>query len=87
MKVSTDDLQTVETDGRGRACLGTEYADKRVTVAVVGVREGDSDERELVAAYRDAADSGESLATEWTGVSTEAWNTTSDAETSVEHDE
>ncbi len=87
MKISTDELRTVETDARGRACLGTEYADKRVTVAVVEVREGDSDERELVAAYRDAADSGESLATEWAGVSVEAWNTTSGAETSVEHDE
>lgn len=48
MKVDVDheDIQTCSTDGRGRAYLGTEYADKdEVVVAVVEVRDdsGDTD--------------------------------------------
>lgn len=33
------DIMTKNTDDRGRVTLGTEYADKRVTVAVVDVEE------------------------------------------------
>ncbi|MFB6163020.1 MAG: hypothetical protein ABEJ86_06245 [Halococcoides sp.] len=33
---STDvELRTLEADGRGRICLGCEYADRTVTVAVL----------------------------------------------------
>ena len=37
MKVDADDLRTNKTDDRGRIYLGTEYANKRVTVAVIEV--------------------------------------------------
>ena len=37
MNVDADDIQTNETDDRGRIYLGTEYANKQVTVAVVDV--------------------------------------------------
>ena len=74
MKVDARDLKTKETDDRGRVYLGTEYANKRVTVAVVEVESNRPDEDELAAAYRDAADSAERLTEEWDEASDEAWN-------------
>ncbi len=74
MKVDTDELQTRETDDRGRLYLGTEYANKRVTVAVVEVESDGPDEEELAEAYRDASDSAESLSEEWDEASEEAWD-------------
>ncbi|AGB31091.1 hypothetical protein C488_02026 [Natrinema pellirubrum DSM 15624] len=72
-KVDARDLQTNETDGRGRIYLGTEYANKRVTVAVVEVESDHPDEGELAAAYREASESAEELADEWDDASDEAW--------------
>ncbi|XGI82727.1 hypothetical protein ACEU6E_05425 [Halorutilales archaeon Cl-col2-1] len=72
MEVDADELQTNETDDRGRLYLGTEYANKRVTVAIVEV-ESDVDEEYLASAYRDASDTAESIAEEWTETSDEAW--------------
>ena len=74
MKVDAEDLRTNETDDRGRMYLGTEYANKRVTVAVVEVESDAPDEDELAAAYRDASASAESLAEEWAGTSEGAWD-------------
>lgn len=74
MKVDARDLRTNETDDRGRIYLGTEYANKRVTVAVVEVENDQPDEDELAAAYRDASESAESLTEEWDGTSDEAWS-------------
>ena len=74
MKVDTDELQTRETDDRGRIYLGTEYANKRVTVAVVEIESDHTDEEELAAAYRDASESAESLSEEWDETSDEAWD-------------
>ncbi|WP_128476821.1 hypothetical protein [Halorussus pelagicus] len=73
MKVNTDDLRTNETDDRGRIYLGTEYANKRVTVAVVEVEADNPDEEELAAAYRDASESAKKLTEEWEDTSSEAW--------------
>ena len=73
-KVDAHDLQTNETDDRGRIYLGTEYANKRVTVAVVDVESDRRDEDELAAAYREASESADHLAEEWEGASQEAWN-------------
>lgn len=74
MKVDTRDIRTKETDDRGRVYLGTEYANKRVTVAVVEVESENYDGGELAAAYREASDSAESLAEEWDDTSHEAWD-------------
>ncbi len=74
MKVDADDLQTNETDDRGRIYLGTEYANKRVTVALVEVESDGPDEDELAAAYREASESASDLADEWDGSSDEAWD-------------
>lgn len=74
MKVDARDLRTNETDERGRIYLGTEYANKRVTVAVVEVENDHPDEDELAAAYREASESAESLAAEWDETSEEAWS-------------
>jgi hypothetical protein len=74
MKVDARDLRTNETDDRGRIYLGTEYANKRVTVAVVEVENDRPDEDELAEAYRDASESAEALAEEWDATSDEAWN-------------
>jgi len=74
MKIDVDELQTNETDDRGRIYLGTEYANKRVTVAVVDVETDRPDEAELAEAYRDASESAETLAEEWSGTSAEAWD-------------
>jgi len=73
MEVNTDEIQTRETDDRGRIYLGTEYANKRVTVAVVEVESDHPDEEELAAAYRDASESADSIFEEWHGASGEAW--------------
>ncbi|MFC4541856.1 hypothetical protein ACFO5R_07930 [Halosolutus amylolyticus] len=72
-KVDARDLQTNETDDRGRIYLGTEYANKRVTVAVVEVESDRPDEDELAAAYREASESAKELAEEWDEASDEAW--------------
>ena len=74
MKVDAHDLRTNETDDRGRIYLGTEYANKRVTVAVVEVENDHPDEDELAAAYREASESAEALEEEWDEASDEAWN-------------
>lgn len=74
MKVDADDLATKETDDRGRVYLGTEYANKRVTVAVVEVESDGPDDEELAAAYRDASESAAELTDEWSDASGEAWN-------------
>jgi hypothetical protein len=74
MKVDARDLRTSDTDDRGRIYLGTEYANKRVTVAVVEVENGRPDEDELAAAYREASESAESLAEVWDDTSDEAWS-------------
>jgi hypothetical protein len=73
-KVDARDPQTNETDDRGRIYLGTEYANKRVTVAVVEVESDHPDEEELVAAYREASENTEELAKEWDETSDEAWS-------------
>jgi len=73
-KVDARDLRTNETDDRGRIYLGTEYANKRVTVAVVEVESDRPGDEELAAAYREASESADRLAEEWTGASDEAWN-------------
>jgi len=74
MKVDARDLRTNETDDRGRIYLGTEYANKRVTVAVVEVENDRPDEDELADAYRDASESAEALSEEWDSTSHEAWS-------------
>lgn len=73
-KVDVRDLQTNETDDRGRIYLGTEYANKRVTVAVVEVESDRPDEDELAAAYREASESADELAEGWDEASDEAWS-------------
>lgn len=74
LEVDARDLQTNETDDRGRIYLGTEYANKRVTVAVVEVESDRPDEEYLAAAYREAAERAETLAQDWGGTSDEAWS-------------
>lgn len=74
MRVDADVIRTKETDDRGRIYLGTEYANKRVTVAIVEVDSDRPDEDELAAAYRDASQSTTALADEWDEASEEAWN-------------
>jgi len=74
MRIDAEELRTKETDDRGRIYLGTEYANKRVTVAVIEVDSANHDEAELAAAYRDASESATALAEEWEGTSEEAWN-------------
>ena len=73
MKVDATDLKTNETDDRGRIYLGTEYANKRVTVAVVEVESDRPDGDELATAYREASESAETIAGEWSEASDEAW--------------
>jgi hypothetical protein len=74
MNVDVEKLQTTETDDRGRVSLGTEYANKRITVAVVEVESEPPDDGELAAAYRAASERASELADEWDGVSDEAWS-------------
>ncbi|WP_156589336.1 hypothetical protein [Halorubrum sp. CBA1125] len=73
MKVEARDLRTKETDDRGRIYLGTEYANKRVTVAVVDIESDRPDDEELATAYREASESAETLAEDWDEASDEAW--------------
>jgi hypothetical protein len=73
VNVEALELYTKDTDSRGRVYLGTEYANKRVTVAVVEVDASGPDEAELAAAYRDAAGNADRLAREWDETSNEAW--------------
>ncbi|MDZ7702046.1 MAG: hypothetical protein U5J98_08245 [Halobacteriales archaeon] len=61
MNVEARELYTKETDSRGRLYLGTEYANKRVTVAVVEVDANSPSDEELASAYRDAAAGAERL--------------------------
>lgn len=74
MRVDADEFRTNETDDRGRIYLGTEYANKRVTVAVIDVESDRPDEDELAAAYQDAAESATQLTADWADASTDAWN-------------
>ena len=74
MKINADELQTNETDDRGRIFLGTEYANKRVTVAVVSVENDHPEKDKLGAAYQDASESATALTEEWDKASDEAWN-------------
>lgn len=74
MDEPAEELQTNETDDRGRIYLGTEYAHKRVTVAIVDVESDGPDEEELAAAYREASERAAALAQEWDEDSTEAWH-------------
>jgi len=72
--LESDDIRTKEADDRGRLYLGTEYANKRVTVAVVEIEDNGPNEDELAAAYRDAAESARGITREWEQVSDEAWD-------------
>jgi hypothetical protein len=74
MNIESDDIRTKEADDRGRLYLGTEYANKRVTVAVVEIEDDGPSDEELAAAYRDAADSARDINREWAQVSDEAWD-------------
>jgi len=44
VEVSASDIEERTADGRGRITIGSEYADKIVTVAVLDVDEEGSDE-------------------------------------------
>lgn len=74
MKVDATDFRTNDTDDRGRIYLGTEYANKRVTVAVVEVESEHPDEDELATAYLEASESASALAENWDETSDEAWD-------------
>lgn len=74
MNVDATDVRTNDTDDRGRIYLGTEYANKRVTVAVIEVESDRPDEEELATAYREASESANALADEWDETSDEAWD-------------
>lgn len=43
VEIAPEDVQVLTTDDRGRAYLGTEYADETVEVAVLGVREAEDE--------------------------------------------
>jgi len=74
MEVDANKLQTTKADDRGRVYLGTEYANKRVTVPVVEVESETPDEEELAAAYREVAESASDLSDQWDEASDEAWS-------------
>lgn len=74
MNVEARALQTNETDDRGRIYLGPEYANERVTVAVVEVETDRSNDQDLAAAYQDAAASAEANAEEWDETAADAWS-------------
>ncbi|MCH7659082.1 MAG: hypothetical protein IH933_00350 [Euryarchaeota archaeon] len=74
MNVDATNFRTNDTDDRGRIYLGTEYANKRVTVAVIEVESDRPDEEELATAYREASESASALADEWDGTADEAWD-------------
>lgn len=73
MNVESDDIRTKEADDRGRLYLGTEYANKRITVAIVEIEDDRPTDDELAAAYRDAAESARTITHEWDHASEEAW--------------
>lgn len=73
MDVDAHELRAGQTDDRGRIYFETEYANRRVTVAVLNVENDDPDEDELAAAYRDTSESAAALAEEWDETSDEAW--------------
>jgi len=73
-EVEAKELRTKETDDRGRIYLGTEYVNKRVTVAIVEIDSIETGEDELAATYRDASGSAPALSEEREGTSEEAWN-------------
>lgn len=75
MHVETDDIRTKETDDRGRLYLGTEYANKRVTVAVLEVADEHPDDAALAAAYQDAAASARDITSTWDATSSDTWDT------------
>lgn len=73
MHVDARDIQTKDSDERGRVYLGTEYAGKRLTVAIVEVEEDRPSDEELADAYKDAAAGAHDMAVEWDSTSEEAW--------------
>ncbi len=73
MNVEASEIKSATTDDRGRIYLGTEFANKDVTVAIVDVSESGPSEDELAAAYKDAAENAETINEEWQHVSDEAW--------------
>lgn len=72
--VDPRNFRTNRTDDRGRIYLGTEYANKRVTVAVIDVEDDGPDEEELAVVYREASESADQLTQEWEETSEEAWD-------------
>ena len=74
MNVESDDIRTKEADDRGRLYLGPEYANKRVTVAVVAVENDRSNEASRAAAYRDASESASDMTRDWEHASEETWD-------------
>lgn len=74
MNVESDDIQTKVTDNRGRIDLGTEYANKHVTIAVVNVENDIPVDDELAAAYRDATVSARRITHESESASDEPWD-------------
>jgi hypothetical protein len=75
MQIDAEELQTNKTDDRGRFYLGTEYSNKRVTVAIVDTESNDPPQEDIAEAYREASASARSLTEEWEGTSDEAWTT------------
>ncbi len=73
MKIESDDIRTKEADDRGRLSLGTEYANKGITVAIMEVADNKPSEDELAAAYRNATESAHEITREFECVSDEAW--------------
>lgn len=43
MQVEADELLTKETDDRGRIYLGTEKANKKITVAILEVKDAETE--------------------------------------------
>jgi hypothetical protein len=74
MNVESNDIRTEEADDWGRLYLGTEYANKRVTVAVIAVETDRPDEEALAAAYRDASESADDMTRDWEHASDEVWD-------------
>ena len=73
MTVEAADVHTSDVDDQGRLYLGTEYANKRVTVAIVAVETDQPDEEALAAAYRDASESADDIPRGWEHTSDVAW--------------
>jgi hypothetical protein len=57
----------------GGCTSATEYANKRITVAVVDIEDARPTEDELAAAYHDAAESARDITRDWDQASEEAW--------------